>query len=394
METLLKNGRVLDVDSGDIRLGDVLICGDQVTDVALKLNVSSTASQEIDLEGAYLLPGLISCHTHLTIVFPFSESDPNEHGATSALRAYRRGRDALLAGITTVRTVGELNRADLHLRQAIQKGWVTGPRIFSAGLGVSVTGGHGHGFTAETDGADGFRRACREDLLAGADHIKIFLTGGIAHASESLDEAQMAAEEIAAAVSVARSKGTYVCAHAGDSEPIQRGLDQGVACFEHAYNLNRDVARNIKSAGGYVVPTLAVTRSSDWMRRNSFEGWTICKAVSSADDHLTSIRNAIGAGIPIVNGTDIPPGDVDDGIPVAIREMEHCMSAGLDSLQAIQTATTNAAALIGQPDLGVIRSGAKADLIAMQENPLEDVRHLANLSLIVAAGKIVKQAAL
>ena len=143
-----------------------------------------------------------------------------------------------------------------------------------------------------------------------------------------------------------------------------------------------------------MVPTLAVTRSSDWMRRNSFEGWTICKAVSSAADHLTSIRNAIGAGIPIVNGTDIPPGDVDDGIPVAIREMEHCMSAGLDSLQAIQTATTNAAALIGQPDLGVIRSGAKADLIAMRENPLEDVRHLANLSLIVAAGKIVKQAAL
>ena len=394
METLLRNGCVLDVESGDIRLGDVLICGDQIADVALKLNVSNTASQEIDLEGAYLLPGLISCHTHLTIVFPFSESDPNEHAATSALRAYRRGRDALLAGITTVRTVGELNRADLHLRQAIQKGWVTGPRIFSAGLGVSVTGGHGHGFTAETDGADGFRRACREDLLAGADHIKIFLTGGIAHASESLDEAQMAAEEIAAAVSVARSKGTYVCAHAGDSEPIQRGLNQGVTCFEHAYNLNRDVARNIKSAGGYVVPTLAVTRSSDWMRRNSFEDWTICKAVSSADDHLTSIRNAIGAGIPIVNGTDIPPGDVDDGIPVAIREMEHCMSAGLDSLQAIQTATINAAALIGQPNLGVIRSGAKADLIAMRENPLEDVRHLANLSLIVAAGKIVKQATL
>ena len=387
--TVLENCRVLDVETGDLSDAAIAIENGEIVSVDDGIEAPRDATV-IDMQGACVLPGLISCHTHLTIVFPFSLSDPEENPAMTAYRAYRRGQDALNAGITTVRTVGELNRADIALRKSIADGWVTGPRIFSAGLGVSVTGGHGHGFTAEADGADGFRRACRRDLLAGANHIKIFLTGGIAHENETLEESQMADDEIRAAVEVARSKGTYVCAHVGDSEPIMKGLEAGVRCFEHTYNLDAATAAAIRESGGFVVPTLAVTRSKDWMRRHGFETWTICKAAAAGSDHLESIRNAVKAGVTLVNGTDIPPGDTDDGAPVAIREMEHCMEAGLSPLQALQTATTNAAKLINRRDLGVVKAGCKADLIATQDNPLDDIRQLAETFFVMQEGRVVR----
>ena len=386
---ILKNCRILDVESGAITEAAITVENDEIVSID-RIVEQGGGLQVIDMQGAYVLPGLISCHTHLTIVFPFHLSDPGEDAAISAYRAYRRGQDALQAGVTTVRTVGELNRADIALRKSIAAGWVNGPRIFSAGLGVSVTGGHGHGFTAEADGADDFRKKCREDLLAGANHIKIFMTGGIAHKDETYVESQMSDEEIRATVEVAKSKGTYVCAHVGDSEPVMKGVKAGVRSFEHTYNLDLSAASAIKNAGGYIVPTLGVTRSKDWMRRHGFEEWTICKAVTAAGDHLESIRTAVKAGVTLVNGTDIPPGDSDDGAPIVIREMEHCLEAGLSPLQVIQTATLNAANLINNNQLGVIKPGAKADLIATNGNPLEEISNLREIFFVMQGGTVIR----
>ena len=386
---ILKNCRTLDVESGAITEAAITVANDEIVSIDRVVGQDG-GLQVIDMQGAYVLPGLISCHTHLTIVFPFHLSDPGEDAAISAYRAYRRGQDALQAGVTTVRTVGELNRADIALRKSIAAGWVNGPRIYSAGLGVSVTGGHGHGFTAEADGADDFRKKCREDLLAGANHIKIFMTGGIAHKDETFAESQMSDEEIRATVEVANSKGTYVCAHVGDSKPIMKGVKAGVRSFEHTYNLDSTAAAAIKEAGGYIVPTLGVTRSKDWMRRHGFEEWTICKAASAAGDHLESIRTAVKAGVTLVNGTDIPPGDTDDGAPIVIREMEHCLEAGLSPLQVIQTATLNAAGLINNNQLGVIKPGAKADFIASVGNPLEEISHLREIFFVMQGGTVIR----
>ena len=386
---ILKNCRILDVESGAITEAAITVANDEIVSIDRVVGQDG-GLQVIDMQGAYVLPGLISCHTHLTIVFPFHLSDPGEDAAISAYRAYRRGQDALQAGVTTVRTVGELNRADIALRKSIAAGWVNGPRIFSAGLGVSVTGGHGHGFTAEADGADDFRKKCREDLLAGANHIKIFMTGGIAHKDETFVESQMSDEEIRATVEVAKSKGTYVCAHVGDSEPVMKGVKAGVRSFEHTYNLDLSAASAIKEAGGYIVPTLGVTRSKDWMRRHGFEEWTICKAVTAAGDHLESIRTAVKAGVTLANGTDIPPGDTDDGAPIVIREMEHCLEAGLSPLQVIQTATLNAAGLINNNQLGEIKPGAKADFIASVGNPLEEISHLREIFFVMQGGTVIR----
>ena len=384
----LKHCRLVDVEAGTIEEGALRIEDGVIAGTAARPGAAD--DQVIDMEGAYVLPGLISCHTHLSIVFPFSQSDPDEDPALTAYRSYARGRDALRAGVTTVRTVGELHRADIALRRSIALGWVRGPRILSAGRGVSVTGGHGHGFTAHADGADEFLKHCRTDLLHGADHIKIFLTGGIAQEKETFSEAQMIDREIEAAVQVARSKGTYVCAHVGDSAAMARGLRWGVSCFEHAYNLDNDTALAIAGAAAYIVPTLGVTRSTDWMQRNGFEQWTICKASSAGGDHLESIRTAVKAGVTLVNGTDIPPGDIDDGAPVVVREMEHCVAAGLDALQALQTATLNASRLIRRPDLGNLRPGSKADLVAVPANPVQDLAPMRNIFFVMQGGAVIR----
>jgi imidazolonepropionase-like amidohydrolase len=387
----LRNARIVDVRDGGIREGDVVIEGGRIRSVDPRAGQVSQGG-DLDLAGAYLLPGLVSCHTHLTIVFPFHETDPDESPAISALRAQRRAHEALQAGVTTVRTVGEMHRADIALRTMAQRGWAESPRIVSAGRSISTTGGHGSGFSARlADGADEFRRAAREELVAGANHIKIFITGGIAHAAESLAEPQMTVDEMQAVVAVARGKGTYVCAHAGGSGPIRAAADVGVQCFEHCYELDRQAARTLREAGATVVPTLGVTRSADWMRAHGFEQWTIDKALGAGDMHLDSIRHAVREGVRLVNGTDIPPGDRDGGVPIAIREMEHMVAAGLSCLQSIQATTIHAAELIGLAStIGLVEPGFAADLVAVRDNPLADIRAMHDVMFVMQGGRTVR----
>ena len=221
---VIKNVHVVDVRDGRVREGHVRLEGGSIREVGTGQSADADA---IDLEGAYLLPGLISCHTHLSIVFPFSERNPNESPAITALRCHKRAMDTLQAGITTIRTVAELHRADIALRTMIERGWAEGPRILSAGRAISTTGGHGSGFgAAEADGGAEFLKAARQELAAGANHIKIFITGGIAHRGERLSEPQTTMEEMQGAVAAARSKDTYVvraCRRLGTDPAGARG---------------------------------------------------------------------------------------------------------------------------------------------------------------------------
>jgi len=388
--TILEHGRIVDVREGVIREGAVRV--DSGTIRSLDAG-DADADEVIDLDGAYLLPGLISCHTHFSIVFPFNETDPNESPAITAFRAQRRAIETLRAGITTVRTVGEKHRIDITMRAMIKKGWATGPRIIAGGRSISTTGGHGSGFgSIEADGADEFRKAARQELAAGADHIKIFITGGIAHRGERFSEPQTTIEEMEAAVSVARSKNTYVTAHAGGSEPIQKAIKAGLRCFEHGYQIDRPTARALREAGAYLVPTLGVTRSPEWMRANRFEEWTIEKALGAGGDHLDSIRYAVEAGVKIVNGTDIPPGDCDAGVTVAVREMEHMVAARLSPLEALRATTLRAAELLGlDSEIGAVEPGYAADLVAVRSNPLRDVTAMHDIHFVMQAGRVVRR---
>jgi imidazolonepropionase-like amidohydrolase len=388
--TIIKNCGLVDLETGKVVENVTIAVRDDT--IAEVTDRDLSGSRVIDLDGFYIMPGLINVHNNLSLVFPFKLTNPNEPESVTVLRCYRRAYDALLAGVTCLRTVGEIHRVDIHLRNMINAGWIEGPRIIAGGKGLGVTGGHGSSFgQVEADGVEEFRKAARRELALGADHLKIFITGGIAKLEEEFGEMQMTKDEIAAVTSVARSRGTYVAAHVGGSTAIIEAAEAGVTSFEHGYIINREAAKAIKEVSGYLVPTLSVTRSEEWMRANNFEEWTIYKALSIKDRHMESIKLAISEGVTLVCGTDIPPGDLNEGINATVREIEFIKEAGLNELEAIRTATINAAKLCRMENkVGLVKPGYKADLIAVPRNPLKDIRQLERIKFVMKDGEIIR----
>ena len=382
----------MDVRDGSVKQeSTVTISGNTIQEVRQKSSLSEDG-KIIDMRGYYLLPGLINVHNNLSHVFPFKDINLSESPAETVLRCYRAAHDALLSGVTTLRTVGEIHRADLSLRKMIDTKWVDGPRIIAGGKGLCITGGHGsHLGQVEADNPDEFRKAARKELALGAQHLKIFITGGIAVKGETFEEPQMTEEEMRAVATVARSKGTYVCAHAGSSHPISIAIRAGVKCIEHAYILDKQTAREMKNNDCYLVPTLSVTRSPGWMKEHSFEPWTIEKAVSAGKQHLESARVAVEEGVKIVNGTDLPPGDLSDGVTVTVRELEYLVEAGLSPIEAIMASTIRAAELCQISKMvGLVEEGFVADIIAVPDNPLQDVKAMEKIRFVMRDGCVFR----
>lgn len=346
----------------------------------------------LDLHGLYVLPGLISCHTHLSAVYPFSAIDEAESPAATVLRASKRAREALRAGVTTVRCVHEQNQADLHLRRAAAAGLVEAPRIIAGGRAISTTGGHGRGFgCVYADGADDFLKAARNELAAGADHIKVFISGGLAGQHESYEDSEMMDSEMRSVVRAATEHRTYVVAHAGSSGPIRAGLEAGIKSFEHGYSLDDETAVMLRESGATLTPTLSVSRCPEWMRDHQFTDWQVEKAIAAGPGHLDSIRRAVRAGVVLIHGTDYPPGEPCEGTTVAVRELEFMVEANLAPIDSIRAATAQAAARCGiDAMVGAVEVGLAADLIAVAGNPLEDIGAMRDMRLVMQAGRIVE----
>lgn len=391
------NAHVIDVLTGDVlRHQAVETAADgTVLDVAATVPAGLPDADVVDVAGRWLLPGLISCHTHLSVVFPFSATDEAENPAITAYRSATRAGDALRAGITTIRCVHEQNRADLLLRTAVRSGWITAPRILGAGRAISTRGGHGQGSAcAYATGEQEFFEAALAELAAGADHVKIFINGGLASAGEHYEDPEMTDGEIRGAVRAAAKHDSYVVAHSGESAAIRQALAAGVRCFEHAYRLDAETAALLARPGIFVTPTLCVTRSESWMRARGFDEHSIRNALNAADDHLASIQHAIRAGVTLVNGTDYPPGDLVDGVPAAVHELLLMAAAGLSPLLSLQSVSVNAARLLGIDDhVGQIRPGYAADFIAVAENPLGDLAALRTISLVAQGGRVIREGA-
>src|SRR6201999_3165952 len=186
----LVNAHVVDVLAGDVLPARAVETAPDgtIAQVTASAPPGLPDGQVPDGAGRWLLPGLISCHTHLSVVFPFSDTDEAENPALTAYRSAARASAALQAGITTLRCVHEQNRADLLLGEAAARGWISAPRIVGAGRAVSVRGGHGQGSAcAYARGEDEFYAAARAELAAGADHVKIFINGGLASAGEQVE---------------------------------------------------------------------------------------------------------------------------------------------------------------------------------------------------------------
>ena len=387
------NAHVVDVATGEVLRGRAVQTAPDGTVVQVAGAVPPGVAGAVDVAGRWLLPGLISCHTHLSIVFPFGDTDEAENPALTAYRSATRAAEALRAGITTIRCVHEQNRADLLLRTAVRRGWFAAPRIRGAGRAISTPGGHGQGAAcAYAAGEREFYEAALAELAAGADHVKIFISGGLAGAGEHYERGEMTDGEIRGAVRAAAEHDTYVVAHSGAPAAIRQALAQGVRCFEHAYRLDDETAALLARPGIYLTPTLCVTRSEGWMRARGFEEHSISNALAAADEHLASIQRAIRAGVTLVNGTDIPPGEEVDGTPAAVREVLLMAAAGLSPLLSLQSVSVNAAALLGLGHrVGQIRPGYAADFVAVAGDPLRDLEALRTISLVVQGGRVVRE---
>jgi imidazolonepropionase-like amidohydrolase len=364
----------------------------------------------IDLRGAYLLPGLWDVHCHPSLMIPDPHGVSYFHTeAERTLLAVRNTTAALRVGVTALRAVSEANFIDVALRETYanrqptglwQKGYddkrLAGPRLFCAGPAIRMTGGHGSSGRTDTvyvkefieaDGPDEVRKAARYCIKMGVDWIKLFITGGIAGTRESMYEIQMSEAEIRAACDVAHNKGLKVTAHTGCSEAAKIGVRAGLDCIEHGYELDDEACELMADYGVYYCPTLSVTQDEAYMRRWEWPEYSIQRALAGAELHRQSFQRALNAGVKIVNGADLNP-----IAETAVPEIEWVVKAGLSPAQALLASTRRPAEMCGAADrLGTVETGKLADLMVVEQNPLQNISTLREVRLVLKEGEPVFQ---
>lgn len=366
------------------------------------------ATHTINLKGMTCLPGLIDSHVHLT-----GETSPTGYTdqfrwnvADYAIRSTVYAKRTLEAGFTTVRNLGDGDNASIALRNAINKGVVPGPRIFSAGSAIGTTGGHADGtdgYRADLQGDPGAKlgiingpddawKAVRQHYKDGADLIKIMPSGGVLDESSSVDNAQMTVQEIEAVVAAAHDYGFTVAAHAHGAEAIRRAVTAGVDSIEHGTYMSDADMKLMKQRGTWYVPTTIAGRYVAEKAKvpGYYPEQIAAKALQVGPVIQKTAGRAYKAGVKIAFGTDagvFPHGQ-------NAKELEYMVEAGIPNAYALQAATVNAAALLKQSDnIGSLEAGKYADVIAVKGNPLEDIKLMQQVEFVMKAGAIFKDTA-
>ena len=397
-------GRLLaDPQSGEVlRDKTLVIVGNQITEI--RDGFVGEGPNVVDLRDSFVLPGLIDSHVHLT-----GEQNPNSRiqavtrdAADSAMVGAGFARKTLMAGFTTVADLGGANDAVFALRDGIARGDVPGPRVIASGSSVSIHGGHGdanglrddilHLMSPESicSGAEDCMRAVRTQVRAGADIIKITATGGVLSNTAAGLAQQFTEAELAAIVEVAHRMGRQVTAHAHGEDGINAFLRAGGDSIEHGTFLDAESIRLFRREGVYLVPTLL---AGDFVARiasgpsNFFTPAQTAKALEAGPKMLDMARRAHEGGVRIAFGTDTGVSAHGDNA----QEFALLVRAGLTPLQAIQAATTVAAAHLQiAGEAGLIAAGRPADIVAVEGDPLTDVTALEQMAFVMKGGVVYR----
>jgi imidazolonepropionase-like amidohydrolase len=344
------------------------------------------------MAGKWLMPGLMNMHVHFGLKLPGAAGDAlaNETDGELTLRMAGNARRSLLTGVTTVRLTHTDGGNDFALKRAIAAGDVRGPRIESAGELIVPTGGHGF---REVDGPYGFAQAARTQIKRGATWIKIAISGGISDTHGDISAAPMTDDELRTLIEVAHRNGVKVTAHNGSVAAAQQALKFGIDCFEHGYHLDEATLRQMKAKGVWLVPTMVVSQPGayEFYKKIGSPPWYLDRVASTGKDHWAMLQTAIRLGIDIALGTDQFPFEPNDGTTATIAEAELYVKGGMTPLQALQAATIAPARMLGiDKDVGRIKAGQYADIVALDADPTGDIKALRSLDFVMKGGEIVR----
>ena len=381
MTIIVEDGRITGVQDGFVEAEDATV---------------------IDLSDKFVLPGLMDMHVHLQgQLGPHNDRDTLKMSdELMQMRSVFYAMNTLKAGFTTVRDVGSSSQEMYAMRDAINKGWIDGPRIIAAG-GVGITGGHAdvsgmspdlmEMFTSPNvcDGPYDCRRAARNVIKYGADLIKITSTGGVMTERATGTGQQMEMDELREVVLAAERMGRKVASHAHHEDGIVAALEAGVASIEHGSYTGPRAIKLFKETGAYLVPTLLAGKTvatlaveADFMAPAVKE-----KAIRVGNDMAGSFEKAHKAGVNVAYGTDSGISPHGNNAQEAVL----MVATGMSEMDVIITATINAADLIDMSDsIGTIETGKFADIIAVDNSPLEDIEELLDVDFVMKGGKVFK----
>ena len=407
-KTYLHCGQLIDVKQLKVLTQKtVIIEGNKIIDIVDGYAKAGATDKTIDLKSSTVMPGLMDMHVHIE-----SETSPSHYldeftlnTADYALAAVPIAQKTLMAGFTSVRDLGG-SGANISLRKAIQKGYVVGPRIYTAGKAIATTGGHAdptNGYSeylmgdpgpkdGVINGVEDAYKAVRQRYKEGSDVIKITASGGVLSMSANGQNSQFTDEELKAIVAASKDYGFKVAAHCHGAEAMKRGIKAGVNSIEHGTLMDDEVYPLMKKYGTYLVPTIIAGRSS--MDSAKIPGYfppvVAKKALEIGPKSQTNFARAYKEGVKIAFGTDA--GVFKHGNNWL--EFKYMQEAGMPIIEAIQAATWNAADLMGtQATLGSIEINKLADIIAVDGDPLKNVNSMGQVNFVMKDGVIYKLAA-
>ena len=398
MQIELVNAVVIDAVQPEPRAGRVIVRDGRIAEIEYGRSGSRSglASTVLDLDGAHLLPGLWDAHSHLFATAPRrgNQTVPELTLDYAAIAA----AGLLEAGVTGLRSAGMPHFIDVALREAADSGRWLGPRIAACGYFLTTTGGHlpRSDFARVCDGPTDFVHAVRDHIEHRVDHIKFNLSGGIMGPFwDQPAHLFWLEEELEAAFRIARQRDYPVMAHATNPSAVKAALRRGAHSVEHGYQMDEECIDLLLRQDAWYVPTLCISQLTPAQARSEFErlwvanhplpGDLIARADTAADQHRHWFQRALEAGVKMAVGSDAGP--LRDAVH---QEMELWVKAGATPWQTLLAATKHAAELCGMGDrVGTIEPGKVADLVAVRENPLDDINHVREVVLVIKDGIVV-----